>query len=177
MDSEDELMRPPPLRPYMLVQARLDLPQSALQATLALLQRAGARESGLFWYGPKDSVGNGQVSYVVAPRQTMTWGNYHVPAEALSEIVRGLDDGWSPLAQVHSHPGPRVEHSLYDDRMVSTRRALSLVFPSYGRSRESFPTGVGVHEFQNDYWYLLETADAARRVVLCAGNVKVDDFR
>lgn len=177
MESEDDLMRPRPLRPYQPGNIRLNLPESALKATLALLQRAGARESGLFWYGPKDQAGNGRVAYVAAPRQLMTWGNYHVPADALSEVVRGLDEGWSPLAQVHSHPGLRIEHSRYDDRMASTRKALSLVFPSYGRPRDPFPAGVGVHEFQHDYWHLLDAVNAARRVVLCDGNIKVDDFR
>jgi len=177
MESEDELMRPRPSRPYQPSNLRLRLPESALRATLALLQRAGARESGLFWYGHRDDSGNGRVAYVAAPRQLMTWGNYHVPPDALSEVVRGLNDGWSPLAQVHSHPGPRVEHSRYDDRMVSTRKALSLVFPSYGRVTSAFPTGIGVHEFQNDYWHLLDAQNASRRVVLCGGDVKVDDFR
>jgi len=141
------------------------------------LCRAGRRESGLFWYGPKDAVGNGTVAYVVAPRQRMSWGNYAVSPQALAEIVYRLLDDWKPLAQVHSHPSLQVEHSNYDDRMVSSRRALSLVFPSYGHGFEPFPTGVGVHEWQNDYWHLLDLASAQRRVLLIEGTVRVEDLR
>lgn len=88
-----------------------------------------------------------------------------------------LPDDWKPLAQIHSHPGIRVEHSNYDDRMMSSRRALSLVFPAYGHPRSSFPHGVGVHEWQNEYWHLLDEAKAKRRVIVADGNVKIEDFR
>lgn len=153
------------------------MPAQALNATLVLLQRAGRRESGLFWYGTRDASGNGDVAYVVAPRQRMTWGNYHVSAEALTEIVHRLPDGWKPLAQIHSHPGLRVEHSNYDDRMASSRKALSLVFPSYGHVKQEFPEGVGIHEWQGDYWHFLDPTEAAKRVVISTGGVKIDDLR
>jgi hypothetical protein len=177
MENEDELRRPPPPRPYEPTGLRLSVPTSALSGTLALLQGAGRRESGVFWYGTRDAAGNGVVRYAVAPRQRMTWGNYLVSPEALAEVVHRLQDDWKPLAQIHSHPGIRVEHSNYDDRMMSSRRALSLVFPAYGRSKSPFPNGVGIHEWQNDYWHLLDEADAQRRVVVGDGNVKIEDFR
>jgi hypothetical protein len=177
LENEDELRRPPPPQPYSPVQQRLKVPTDALSATVHLLQKAGRRESGLFWYGTRDAVGNATVLYVVAPKQTMTWGNYHITSDALSAIVHKLPDDWRPLAQIHSHPGIRVEHSNYDDRMASSRKSLSLVFPSYGKWNASFPEGIGVHEWQNDYWYLLGDRDAARRVMTITGAVKVDDFR
>lgn len=177
MDSEDDLFRLPPPCPYEPVDLRLSVPNRALAATIALLRRADHRESGLLWYGPRDASGNGTVAYVVAPRQRMTWGNYTIPADALAEVVHHLSDDWKPLAQVHSHPGRRVEHSSYDDRMVSSRRALSLVFPSYGRSDEPFPLGVGIHEWQNDYWHLVDSTSAERRVVVIDGAVRVEDMR
>jgi hypothetical protein len=61
--------------------------------------------------------------------------------------------------------------------MVSSRKALSLVFPSYGHFRGRFPTGIGVHEWQNEYWYLLDTDDATRRVIIGTGDTKVEDLR
>jgi hypothetical protein len=178
MEDEDDLLRPRPVHPYRPVDLQLRVPASALTATLELLCRAGRRESGVFWYGPRDYVGNGEVAYVVAPRQRMSWGNYAVSGEALAEVVNRLLDGWKPLAQVHSHPGSRVEHSNYDDRMASSRRALSLVFPLYGRDTgEQFPAGVGVHEWQDDYWHLLDSGFARRRVILVDGTVQVEDMR
>jgi hypothetical protein len=177
MDSEDALFRPAPAQPYQPVKIQLRMPADALAATLMLLQRAGQRESGLFWYGPRDGVGNGTVMWVVAPRQRTSWGNYHISPEALAEVVHRLPDEWKPLAQVHSHPGLGVEHSNYDDRMASSRRALSLVFPSFGRPIAPFPKEVGVHEWQSDYWHLLDLERATRRVIAVEGSVRVDDFR
>jgi Prokaryotic homologs of the JAB domain len=177
MDAEDDLFRPPPPHPYRPVHAQLRVPADAIAATLKLLRRAGRRESGLFWYGPRDTAGNGTVAYVVAPRQRMSWGNYSVSPEALAEVVQRLSDDWKPLAQIHSHPGLGVEHSNYDDRMAISRRALSLVFPRYGRLLEPFPWGVGVHEWQNEYWHLLGCELGRRRVVTVGGSVRVEDLR
>jgi Prokaryotic homologs of the JAB domain len=177
MENEDDLFRPPAPRPYQPGNARLWLPTKALKATLKTLQSVGRRECGIFWYGPKESDGSGRVEYVAVPKQRMSCGNFHVSTDALNEIVHQLSENWKPVAQVHSHPRAGVEHSNYDDRMMSSRKALSLVFPSYGRPRATFPQDVGVHEFQIDYWHLLDQDNAARRVVLCDGDVKVDDFR
>lgn len=177
MDTEDDLLRPPPPCLYVPVDLQLKVPADALAATVSLLRRAGQRESGLLWYGPRDSVGNGRTAFIVAPRQEMTWGNYTIPADALAEVVHGLPDDWKPLAQVHSHPGRRVEHSSYDDWMVSSRRILSVVFPYYGRGNQPFPVGVGIHEWQNGYWHLLDHAAAERRVTIIDGTVKVEDLR
>ncbi|MCK1682188.1 Mov34/MPN/PAD-1 family protein [Bradyrhizobium sp. 147] len=177
MEAEDDILRPVPARPYKPVEAQLRVPADATKATLDLLQRAGKRESGLFWYGTRDLNGNGHVHYVAAPKQQMTWGNYHVSPQALAEIVHRLPDGWKPLAQIHSHPGSRVEHSNYDDRMMSSRKSLSLVFPFYGKATAPFPSGVGIHEWQIDYWHLLDDTSAARRVIVTGGSVTVEDLR
>lgn len=177
MDSEDNLFRLPPPSPYLQGDLQLCVPVTAVVATIALLRRVGRRESGILWYGPRNFAGNGTVAYVVAPRQRMTWGNYSITVEALAEVVHHLPDDWKPLAQVHSHPGRRVEHSIHDDQMASSRRALSLVFPFYGRWNRRFPIGVGVHEWQNEYWHLLDSSSAERRVVMVGGDVRVEDMR
>jgi hypothetical protein len=176
-EREDELRRPPPKTVYQAVALQLQVPRDALSATLTLLLRADGRECGVFWYGKRDVDGNGLVTYVVAPRQRMSRGNYHVPPDALAEVVHRLPPDCKPLAQLHSHPGLDVEHSIYDDRMASSRRVLSLVFPLYGRLPSTFPVGVGVHEWQVDYWHLLSLEQALRRVVLCDGAITMDDLR
>jgi len=51
-------------------------------------------------------------------------------------------------------------------RFWSRSRALSVVFPAYGLWRRVWPDGVGVHEFQDDYWHLLSPEVAAARVVI-----------
>jgi hypothetical protein len=108
----------------------------------------------------------------------MTWGNYHVDPAAMSEMLSIVPDDWKPLAQIHCHPGKGVEHSRYDDEMASSKRALSIVFPFYGRWTGPWPDDVGVHEWQDDYWHLLPPQEAAKRVRLTA-PVAIDckDFR
>jgi len=167
MDDEALLWRPAAPCPYVPPATVLSLPMSAVQATVALLQRAGPRECGVFWYGPRDPGGHGLVQAVIAPLQAMSRGNYHVSPAAMSTMVSRLpDEQWKPLAQIHSHPGGGIEHSRYDDEMIASKRALSIVFPFYGRWAGPWPHGVGIHEYQNDYWHLLSAAHGAHRVQL-----------
>ncbi len=177
MLSDEDIWRSPPKAPYRPTSTRLNVPLNALEATISSLRRAGSLESSVFWYGPR----NGDMSTVAAvltPQQIMTRGNYHVDAAAMSEMLRDVDDAWRPLAQIHSHPGWNVEHSTYDDRMASSRKALSIVFPFYGRWNGPWPSGAGVHEWQDDYWHLLAVGDAARRVrVIATAPLLSRDFR
>lgn len=176
---DEDFSRRPPTTPYSWSGHVLMTPRTAIEATLKMLQRSGRREACAFWYGTRDAIGNGRVEAVFAPRQVMRPGNYDVPAAAMSEMVAMIaETGWKPLVQVHSHPGVHVEHSLYDDKMVSSRRALSLVIPSYGSWTGSWPEGVGIHEHQNGYWHLLTAEDAARRMTVEAmRSVLIRDFR
>jgi hypothetical protein len=175
--EDDAGIRPPPPAPYRPNMTVLEVPVDAVEATVALLRAAGNRECGLFWYGARAD-GSGIVTSVRVPRQRMTPFNYHVTPLAMSEMGASLADDLRPLAQVHSHPGKCVEHSLYDDEMASSRRALSVVFPNYGRLTQQLPDGVGVHEWQGGYWHLLSPADARARVRLVPRtNVERVDFR
>ena len=176
MESEHLALRPRPMSVYHL-QARLAVPPAALEITLQLLQRAGRRESSVFWYGNRDEEGNGLVAYVAAPQQHMRPLNYSVPASSVTSMTRRLKQGWKPLAQIHSHPGSQVEHSLYDDQMAISKRALSIVFPYYGRWSGTFPNGVGIHEWQTDGWHLLTHSQAIRRVEIASGQVVAEDLR
>jgi hypothetical protein len=177
MDDEFEGRRPRPPRPFQLTSAQLALPLDALEATHRLLQAGGRREACVFWYGPRTSDGSGSVAFVGAPKQITARFNYKVTAHALVDLTRRLDDEWRPLAQIHSHPGLGVEHSRYDDTMASSRRALSIVFPLYGRPTGDFHAVAGVHEWQVDYWQLLSAGDAAQRIKLVTAPVAVEDLR
>ncbi|HWV46959.1 MAG TPA: hypothetical protein VN039_13220 [Nitrospira sp.] len=177
MNDEDLELRPQPRQPYQLGASCVVVPILALEGTLGLLRRAGRLESAVFWYGTKDAAGNATVSYVVAPQQLSRPRNYHVPAASVGDMVRRLKPGWKPIAQIHSHPGDAVEHSNYDDRMAISTRALSLVVPRYGHWSGTFPERIGVHEWQNNYWYLLTMAHARSRIRLVNGEVVVEDLR
>lgn len=177
MEDEDFLRRPPAPSPYAIGSGLLQIPPSAIAATRFLLQRAGRREACVFWYGDR----SGDISIVRsvrAPRQRCMPGNYHVEPEWMSDLVRSMPDGWRPLAQIHSHPGVNTEHSRYDDRMISSKKLLSLVFPTYGTALAPWPRGVGVHEWQADYWHMLKPVEVDRRVTLVSDfSVEVKDLR
>ncbi len=174
--DEFEGLRLPPPSPYVLSGAKLAVPRDALHATFQLLSAAGPLESCVFWYGTRDGA-NGIVTAVRAPAQHSTPFNYHVDEIARSRMAATISDTLRPLAQIHSHPGHDIEHSRYDDAMVSSRRALSLVFPFYGRVPKAWPQGIGVHEWQNGYWHLLAPEVAAQRVELTSGQASVEDLR
>lgn len=181
LEEEGFLWRPPPPGPYRLPAAVLTLPRAVLEQTLGVFRRSAARllEACCFWYGLRTDGGSASALAVVAPKQRNSWGNYSVPAAAVSEMAAATRPrGWVNLAQVHTHPGPGVEHSRYDDGHANSRRALSIVLPCYGRWQGPWPLGVGVHEFQDDYWHLLSEADAALRVAVAeAGDAELLDLR
>ena len=177
MSEDFGLSRQLPAFPYTPTGKLLLLPFDALQATISLLKSAEGLEACVFWYGHR-GVDSDIVTAVRAPRQKGTRFNYHVDEASMSMMSSTLSEEVRPLAQVHSHPGPMVEHSRYDDEMISSRRALSIVFPRYGHVTGPWPAGIGIHEWQAGYWYLLETSYAAERVkVIRASGVSVEDLR
>ncbi len=157
------------------------MPGKALELTLAVFRRTAARgvEACCYWYGVREDGGGATVYSVVVPKQRNTRGNYFVPSASVAEMAAATRPrGWLNLSQVHTHPGSGVEHSRYDDAHANSRRALSAVFPFYGLWKGPWPVGVGVHEFQDDYWHLLPEADAALRVVVTdAGDAELLDLR
>jgi hypothetical protein len=181
LEEDDWLWRPQPPGPYRLPGAVLTLPGKVLEHTLTVFRKTAARqvEACCFWYGVRADGGSATVLSVVVPKQRNTRGNYFVPAAAVAEMAAATRPrGWVNLAQVHTHPGRGVEHSRYDDEHANSRRALSAVFPFYGRWQGPWPVGVGVHEFQDDYWHLLPEADAALRVVVAdPGDAELLDLR
>lgn len=173
--DESLLWRPPPLVPYARSGLILTVPQGVLNLTMRVLQQYTVHrvESACFWYGTRDDAGNGRVDAVAVPSQYNHWGHYRVEADGVAAMAASTrSQGWKNLSQVHTHPSQAVEHSRYDDAHANSRRALSLVFPFYGLWRGRWPEGLGVHEFQSDYWHLLKTADAAVRVVIDPADLK-----
>ena len=178
MADAGKMGRPRPLRPYAPTEATLFVPAEAITATMLLLQAAGRREACTFWYGKREGT-NSTVTAVRAPAQHSTPFNFHVDEVALSLMAATLADDLRPLVQVHSHPGHDVEHSRYDDVMIGSKRALSLVFPLYGQDVPIavWHEQVGVHEWQESYWHLLPPSLARNRLIVTVGAVDVRDLR
>lgn len=169
LSSAEFALRATPVRPYVPGDQVLEISNDVLDATFQahssfLKLRV---ESCCFWYGIELSNTVSRVTAVVVPRQSNSWGNYHVSSQAIAEVARTTKSlGLRNLSQIHTHPGQLVEHSLYDDRMANSRRALSLVLPFYGIPNCVWPDDIGIHEFQEDYWYRLSIKQAARRVLV-----------
>lgn len=181
IENESILWRPPPLRPYQPSAAILDIPRPALSLMLNIFSTYASRrvEACCFLYGPASADhAHAAAEAVVVPRQSNSWGHYTVGADAIPRIAAATRPrGWRNLAQVHTHPGIEVEHSRYDDQHANSRRAMSFVVPVYGLWEGEWPEGIGVHEFQNDYWYLLSDEYAKRRTRLTDAHAVLVDTR
>lgn len=75
---------------------------------------------------------------------------------AASKVAR--QHGLGVLAQVHSHPGSSSVHSQGDNAMVLLpfEGMLSIVVPHYGCYGVRPLHALGVHQFQNGRWVLVE---------------------
>lgn len=173
------LWRPRPPTPYRPSGRTTRAGSLVLATTLQTLRSTGRTEAGCLWLGRVEDSGDAIVEAVVVPKQTNRARNYSIAAGAMQQVaVVARPRKWTLVAAVHSHPGASVEHSEYDDQIVPSRSALSLVFANYGASQGKWPDGVGVHEFTDNYWHLLPAADAARRVVFADGPpFKLFDLR
>lgn len=141
-----------------------------IELTRAAFQSTAKRglECGLFWYGAMSQTRSTVLSIVV-PRQICKKGQYELPDGAIDEVSDAtLLRGWFNLAQVHTHPSTWVSHSPYDDRYANSRRALSLVYPTYGRVRPQWPGSVGIHEYLDGHWQRLADEKVPMRIVFDA---------
>ncbi|GAQ27246.1 Mov34/MPN/PAD-1 family protein [Ralstonia insidiosa] len=170
MKDEALLWRPRPPTLYVPTGKALTVPASTLVRTASILCGAGMVESACLWLGSLDSVGNGLVKAVVVPMQINRPQNYSVLGEAMMKVAElARAQGWTVVGAIHSHPGVGVEHSSYDDEMTPSRRAVSIVFPRYGKWCGPWPRGLGVHEYFQGYWHLLSDEHAQSRVALSDG--------
>lgn len=168
--DDSALWRPQPLTPYRPSGCTTRASSLVLATTLRALLSAGRTEAGCLWLGKFEDSGDALVEAVIVPKQTNRARNYSIAAGAMQQVaIVARPRKWTLVATVHSHPGNSVEHSEYDDQMVPSRSALSLVFANYGVSQGKWPDGIGVHEFIDNYWHLLPEADAAKRVIFTDG--------
>lgn len=172
--------RPPPPSPYRPTGRLLLVPLSVLQETVRKLQSVGSLEACCLWLGGRSEDGTERVEAVVVPKQVNRLLNYAVDSFAMKAAnAVAKQSGWTLIANVHSHPGSDTEHSEYDDIMMPSRKALSVVVPHHGRwPAENWPHGYGVHEFVEDYWHLLNPRQVDQRVKIDAARpVQVRDLR
>ena len=126
--------------------------------------RQDQKECGLFWYGARTNSHSCEVSAVVVPKQQNRAGNFYVSGEAIEEVSDATRiHRWENLAQLHTHPGKSVEHSSYDDNMI-TPSVVSIVLPNYGLPFKDWPRSAGVHVFIDGQWRILSFRRATERI-------------
>ena len=177
--SERLQWRAAPTKPYRCSGNLMFAPADILSTTVQVLQSNRGLETACFWLGTTATNGSSKAFVVVVPRQINRARNFSIPGNSMlqvAELARPRE--WTVVAAIHSHPGDDVEHSEYDDQMTASRRALSIVFPQYGKWRGPWAKGVGVHEYMDQYWHLLPEEDAKRRIEFSGREpVQVVDLR
>jgi hypothetical protein len=142
----------------------LNIPAAAWRETLAAVAPYAERrlEGGCLWYGDPDSL-ELTVSLVGVPTQINRARNFEIPAGALAALNNAVPASHVVLAQLHTHPGAITKQSPWDDRMLVSRKIISIVLPHYGRSPCELAT-CGLHVFIAGRWRLLQDEDRDRRI-------------
>ena len=129
----------------------MTIDEEKIAATLEHLRNDGERgvEGVVLWLGSR--IGDQtQITEVYRPAQYASRGNFRIPRQSMSALLRHLRSaGESIAAQVHSHP-ERAFHSPIDDEWAIVRHegALSLVLPDFAlrTSVETFVDDAAVFE-------------------------------
>ncbi len=101
---------------------------------------------------------------------------FTVSGEAMSEAGQHFRKfGLQRIAQVHTHPGRRVDHSRFDDDNAYSQLdgAVSIVLPSHARHRPGL-LDCGVHVREVDGWRMLSAQELCRLIQSIPGCL---DFR
>lgn len=114
-------------------------------------------------YGTRHDAG-GDVDCVIFPAQENHRTFYRVTADAMAAASASAGDRVL-VGQVHAHPGVDVEHSTVDDNLAASSKALSIVLPYYGTTLPALD-GIGVHEYQEHYWHLLDGTVGRRKITV-----------
>ena len=113
----------------------VEVSSAAIRKTLALLRRAGLRESVLLWLGREDAETQ-RIIEVYRPIQHGAVDYFEIPRKGMVALMDRLrTQGLRVVSQVHTHP-KEAFHSLADDKWAIVRHvgALSIVVPNFARS-------------------------------------------
>ncbi|MFT3821835.1 MAG: hypothetical protein QM750_30150 [Rubrivivax sp.] len=115
----------------------------------------------VYWAGVKlDDVW--LVTTVIRPNAVLQRGSFRTSAADNAKVVSYLSQaGLSLAGQVHTHPGPFVDHSHGDERdaFMPVENSLSLVVPFYGRGGMTPLTNCGVHRYESGAYRRLSGAE------------------
>jgi hypothetical protein len=160
------------------------IPVKAIQDTERILAEYGhlspPNEGLVYWGGIAD--GNSRIiSLVFAPLTESNGGRVSTSQRSNFDFVRELSrDNLVQIAQVHSHPGKWVDHSLGDDALAAFKREglLSIVVPEYCQNELKLISSCGVHRFQRASFIRLSRKYLERHFIISEkGGSLLEDFR
>lgn len=153
-----------------LARRLLYVPEDLVLATWrALRPTADAGCEGVvFWAAPREMYASSVAvtTTVVVPAQRVSPGRFELAPEAVRAMGADLRRrGLVNMVQVHTHPGPGVGHSGWDDRHVFSQReeTLSVVWPHYGQDLPPL-SAWGVHVRLSGVWRRLPASAVSERL-------------
>lgn len=91
------------------------------------------------------------ITTCIAPKAQTSWGSFSTNVKANAEVISCISKyGLQLLAQVHSHPGKKVDHSDGDDKnaFMPYEGFISIVVPEYGIKGMEPLHICGIHRFE-----------------------------
>lgn len=140
-----------------------------LDRTAAVLRESGSRgeshEGIVYWAGRR--IGNECfITTLMAPAAQTTYGSFNTSSAANAKVIMYLaKSGLELIGQVHSHPGPYVDHSDGDDEraLMPYEGFYSVVVPIYASQGMRPLTICGVHVFENSRFRRLSNPEILAR--------------
>jgi proteasome lid subunit RPN8/RPN11 len=135
--------------------------KSVIVQTERVLRKSGtaseAHEGVAYWAG-KRLASDAIVTTCIAPLANTSYGSFETSAATNARVVMYLAKvGLELLGQVHSHPGPFIDHSEGDDEraLMPYEGFFSIVVPYYSRAGMRPLTKCGVHVFRRGFFQRL----------------------
>jgi hypothetical protein len=104
---------------------------------------SGVRECVVYWVAETRSTAVAEVVGVVHPAHRASGFDYAVDGAWLTRFfLRRAERAQCLVAQVHTHPGPRTDHSFIDDQfvVVPSPGFVSIVVPNFGLEPLDIPS-------------------------------------
>jgi len=127
--------------------------QDVIAFTVEVLKEYGAKkmaEEGLVYWAGKVNDNNFEITAAVAPKTEATRYGFKTSNASNAKFVEFIcDNDLQYIAQVHSHPGKMVDHSIIDNEETAFRSEglVSIVVPLFGSTGMTPLTVCGIHRF------------------------------
>jgi proteasome lid subunit RPN8/RPN11 len=162
-----------------LPRERVVITDIVLNETLNLLRayhdHQGSHEGIVYWAG-LSVPGCIAVTSVIAPDATTTPGSFTVGPQATARAISfAVKHSWRIVAQVHSHPGSSVEHSLGDDQgaFLPYPGYMSVVVPYYAHVEPKSVVDWGFHIYTHSGFGRMEPKWIGKHVLVLPDGPKI----